>query len=232
MSRISFRSFLRCLVVILLLADLAALIYPFLRPNREGIHSTASSDASRLKALMIAMHNYHDSHKSFPPHALYGGDGKPLLSWRVLLLPFLEHDDLFREFLLNEPWDSPHNLALLPKMPDAYRSPSRLNSVTRGETFYQVFVGRGAAFEGPKGMKFGAIRDGASNTIFLVNSKEAVPWTKPQDLRFPMEQPFAELAAFVEGHFLVCMGDCHARYFDKTVREETINAAITPNGGD
>jgi hypothetical protein len=58
-----------------------------------------------------------------PPAAVYGPDGQPLLSWRVLVLPYLGHAGLYQEFHLNEPWDSPHNLALLPRMPAVYAPP-------------------------------------------------------------------------------------------------------------
>ena len=69
------------------------------------------------------MHNYDSTHGSLPPHAIYGKDGKPLLSWRVLILPYIEEQALYEQFHLDEPWDSPHNEPLLRQIPRCYRSP-------------------------------------------------------------------------------------------------------------
>src|ERR1700676_2683340 len=93
------------------------------------------------------MLNYKDREEGLPPHALYGKEGAPLLSWRVLVLPYLEQEDLFKQFRLDEPWDSPHNLALLPKMPEVYAAPEEHAPPQSHTTFYQVIVGKGAAFE-------------------------------------------------------------------------------------
>jgi hypothetical protein len=75
--------------------------------------------------VALALHNYHDKHGRLPPAVVYGEDGKPLHSWRVLLLPFIAQGELYREFKLDEPWDSPHNLALLPRMPATFAPPFR-----------------------------------------------------------------------------------------------------------
>src|ERR1043166_2473231 len=97
--------------------------------------------------LAVAMHHYHDQHKCFPAHANFDADGKPLLSWRVLLLPYLEQNELYKKFHLDEPWDSAHNLALIQEMPRTY-APFRSEAGSRHESNYQVFFGPGAAFEG------------------------------------------------------------------------------------
>ena len=78
---------------------------------------------NNLKQIGLAMHNYHATHKTFPPAFTVDKDGKPLLSWRVLILPYLEQDALYKEFHLDEPWDSPHNRTLIERMPPTYRCP-------------------------------------------------------------------------------------------------------------
>jgi hypothetical protein len=101
----------------------------------------------KLKHLALAMHMYHDTFQQFPPPALCDKHGRPLLSWRVLLLPYVEHDDLYQQFKLDEPWDSPHNLRLLERMPPLYALPDGFRTPPEPHaTFFQVFVGRGAAF--------------------------------------------------------------------------------------
>jgi hypothetical protein len=97
---------------------------------------------NNLKKIARAMHSYNDTMGTLPPAVLSKG-GRPLLSWRVLLLPYLDQGDLYRQFRLDQPWDSPHNRKLLARMPAVYRTPSARPDTT----FYQVFVGQGTAFE-------------------------------------------------------------------------------------
>src|SRR6266699_4528907 len=114
----------------------------------------------------MAMQNYAGTHGTLPPAAVRSKDGKPLLSWRVAVLPFIEGDALYKEFHLDEPWDSEHNKKLLEKMPRTY---APLNVEPKpGMTFFQVFTGKGTPFEDPEGNKFTDITDGMSNTLLVV----------------------------------------------------------------
>jgi Protein of unknown function (DUF1559) len=107
---------------------------------------------ANLGEVAWAMLQYADIRKSLPPAVVRSADGKPLYSWRVLLLPFLEQENLYGKFQLNEPWDSPHNKALLPLMPRVYASeqtyPNRPDV-----TYIQVLVGKGTAFEPGRNLK-------------------------------------------------------------------------------
>jgi hypothetical protein len=78
-----------------------------------------AQSVNNLKQIGLALHNYHDVYKSFPPAAIYSKDGKPLLSWRVAMLPYLHtsQGNLLKKFRLDEPWDSEHNRALIARMP-------------------------------------------------------------------------------------------------------------------
>src|SRR5919201_819842 len=100
------------------------------------------------------MLNYHDQHDRLPPAVVYGEYGQPLYSWRVLILPYIEQDELYKEFKLDEPWDSPHNLRLLPRMPATYAPPrGKASKVPPHHTVCHVFVGQGTAFEGRQGLR-------------------------------------------------------------------------------
>ncbi len=88
---------------------LVALLLPAIQAAREAARRNQAVNS--MKQIMLSMHNYADSHKVLPPHANYSGDGKPLLSWRVHILPYLEENELYHQFHLDEPWDSPHNRA-------------------------------------------------------------------------------------------------------------------------
>jgi hypothetical protein len=178
------------------------------------------------------MHNYHDTHGRFPAAAVCGPDGKPLLSWRVALLPFLEQQDLYKQFKLDEPWDSPHNIQLLSRMPSVY-GPYKGKPPADGMTYYQVFVGPGTAFEGPEGLTFKDFPDGTSNTILIAEAWDPVPWTKPEDLPYSPNAPLPRLGGIVkDGSARVAVVAGGARTLRPGIKEETIRALITRNGNE
>lgn len=161
---------------------------------------------SRLRQLSLALQLYENDHGRLPPPAICSKDGKPLLSWRVALLPYLDESfkDLYNEFKLDEPWDSAHNKKLLEKMPQFYASPSALPK-ERFTTFYQVFVGKSTAFDGALGRKTSDLKDFAS-TVLIVEAADAVPWTKPQDLAYDPAKALPKLGGpFITG-FHAAMG--------------------------
>lgn len=164
-----------------------------------------SVSQSNLRQLCIAMHQYHSDFNRLPLHAIYSKDGKPLLSWRVAILPYLGHRDLFQQFKLDEPWDSDHNKKLLPQMPKVFAVPGTSGPV--GSTNYQVVV-TPATYKGKYATVFRAApdayltlgritnRDGTSNTILIVEAAKAVPWTKPEDVELPNDdQPLPAFGA-------------------------------------
>jgi hypothetical protein len=165
---------------------------------------------------------------------VYGKRGKALHSWRVLLLPYLEQEKLYRRFKLDEPWDSPHNLQLLPLMPAVYAPPpGKLSRMPAHHTACHVFVGRGAAFEGRKGLRLpDDFPDGRSNTFLVVEAGQPVPWTKPQELRYAPDRPLPDLTGIFDDGFRAVMADGSARFIKKEISETTLRAAITRNGGD
>lgn len=194
--------------------------------------SEASASQNNLRQIGIAMHNYHDTHEVLPPASVCDKTGKPLLSWRVLILPYVGEEALFKQFRLNEPWDSEHNKKLLPKMPRVYALPGKAGG-RPNETHYRVFVGNGAGFDYVKPMRFADFTDGTSNTILAVIAAESVPWTKPDELTFDPRKEMGKLLGTVAG------GRHQAVYFDGSVRtfkklplKAVMNGLITRGGGE
>jgi hypothetical protein len=148
-------------------------------------------NTKKLRDMLIAMHNFHGDFNRMPNQCIMSKDGKPLLSWRVQLLPYLGHEELYKEFNFDEPWDSDHNKKLLSKMPDIFKHPSAKN-VPADHTVYQVFYSKkatkpGAAILEDGKMTLGMLtaQDGTSNTFVITDAAaKAVPWTKPEDLLF------------------------------------------------
>jgi hypothetical protein len=193
-----------------------------------------------LKQIGVALHFYHDVHKTFPPWAVCNKAGEPLLSWRVLILPYVEEGKLYNQFKLDEPWDSAHNLKLVEKMPAVYAAPG-IKTKDPGLTFYQGFVGKGAGWElmpnakgsrGADAIRLQDIRDGSSNTIAVIEAAEPVPWTKPADLPFEKGKPLPKIGGVFKGLTNAVMFDGGVISISAKIRPEMLEAAITRSGGE
>lgn len=204
---------------------------------REAASRTQS--ANNLKQMGLALHNYQSTYNTFPPAAIGGapfqppGQGKALLSWRVAILPFIEQQVLYSQFKLDEPWDSPNNIKLLARMPKIYMLPGD-DKTPSDHTHYQVFVDKGAAFDRTAGHTFPRdFPDGISNTIFIAEVENAVPWTKPEDVPFDPSKPIVPLMSrYFRSGFNVAMGDGSVHRVVPEISETTLKAAITRNGNE
>lgn len=190
---------------------------------------------SDFKQIILAMQNYNDARTRFPVDRS-GADGTPLLSWRVLILPYLEQQNLYSQFHLNEPWDSPHNLSLLEFMPDVFRSSGDpTDSMT---TSVMHFSGPGAPFSAPTdssplGPRYPDIHDGLSRTLAIVEagSESDAPWTKPNDLPLHANNPFSALGELGE-QFIAAYFDGHVGVLSTLLSPGDISALITHQGGE
>jgi len=138
---------------------------------------------------------------------------------------------LYGQFMLGEPWDSPHNKALLAKMPEVY---APLGGIRRASytTSYHVFRGRGTVFEGAQGIRWDKVTDGTARTIMVIEGGEPVPWTKPKDLPFGPNTPLPELGGQFRKVFLVAFCDGSVRVLSQDLDRERLRAAITRDAGD
>jgi hypothetical protein len=215
-------------------ALLVGMLFPAVHRVREAAARVQSTN--NLKQIALAMHNYHDVNGRLPPAGTRGLPGrpgdKPLLSWRVAILPFIEQQGLYLQFRQNEPWDSPHNKALLPLIPKVYLQPGEQPG-PEGLTKYQVFVGRGTAFEDlPQGVRLTDFTDGTANTLLVVEAANGVPWTKPEDLPFDPNAPLPALGGRFRGVFLAAYADGSCMPVPRDTPEATLKALITRNGGE
>ena len=191
----------------------AAVAGSFLAPAVGKLREAAARAKAQnnLKQIGLAMHNYHDTNNGFPPAAIVDKKGKPMLSWRVMILPYIEQDALYREFKLDEPWDSDHNKKLIEKMPAVYQVP---NAVTKpGHTHYRSFVGNGAVLDLINQTQIQGITDGSSNTWLVAETEEGVPWTKPDDVEFDPKKDLPAMGKFFQGGFNVVYCDGSVRYY-------------------
>src|SRR5262249_26736525 len=142
---------------------------------------------------------------------------------------YIEQAPLFKEFKLDEAWDSENNKKLLEKMPPTYAAPR--GKFEKGYTFYQSFSGEGALMSG-KPQKIFTITDGTSQTFMIVEAGLTVPWTKPVDVAYDAQKPLPKLGGIFDGAFNVAMCDGSVRFVPKGVKDENLKKFITVAGGE
>lgn len=193
--------------------------------------ATRTNSMNNLKQIGLAMHNYLSTYQGFPAAAICDKKtGKPLLSWRVAILPFIEEENLYKQFKQDEPWDSEHNLKLAQKMPRVYFHPNK-NKPGDNKTHYRVFFGNGAIFDLNKPCRLRDITDGTSNTILTVEAEEPVIWTKPEELPFDPKMNLPKLL-FINGRTNVGLSDGSVRSISGNMKPETLKLLIQRNDGN
>lgn len=230
-------------VCVVLALVVGALLLPTMGHPPEASH--LSSCKNNLKQLGLALHNYHDKFQSFPPAIVRDENARPHISWRTILLPYAEASVLYEKYKLNEPWDSPHNKALMQSSIEVFRCPSNKTDFGKPTTNYVAVIGPNTAWRSDGTVvSVKDFTDGVSNTILLVETKEAgIHLFEPRDLS--LDQMILSINSPVgQGissdhriktqslgiHVLMADGTVW-RLPDKTP-PEVIHALLTINGGE
>lgn len=197
--------------------------------------SYRSSRMNSFKQIALGMLNYENARGSLPAASNYDPEGKPLLSWRVYVLPYMEQQALFNQFHLDEPWDSEHNRKLIDQMPGLFADPDptvRAAIGDKGRTTYVVPVGEGLLFGSKKGKTFKDMIDGTSNTILAVEvvPERAVVWTKPADWEVDLANVLAGVKRSDRDGFVAAWCDGHASYISNDNDPAILKKLLTPAG--
>jgi hypothetical protein len=189
--------------------------------------------SANLQKLGVALASYQEAKGNFPPSATFDKAGRPILSWRVELLPYLGLKSLYDEFHREEAWDSPQNKTLLERMPPVFAHSDF--PAEPGFTFYRGVTGKGAFFgpEVKEGVGIQLVTDGTSNTLALVEAKEAVPWTKP-GTEIPLDPgPMLPLlGGHKPGMFLALFLDGQVKLIPETISNRRLRSLSTRDGGE
>jgi hypothetical protein len=226
-------------------------------PAAEADRQAREEAKKRLREIGKAMHEFEGTWQFFPA-GVVGPKGELGLSWRVQLLPHLGEGALYKQFKLDEPWDSPANKPLVEKMPTVFASPGK--PAPPGHTYLRAFVGESAIIPAPpvppkgapapppnpglqpgfpaRGRQMATIPDGTSGTLVAAEAAEPVVWTKPDELPFrgfpganpPIAVP--KLGGPFPDGFHGLMGDGQVWFFPATVSEKFLREVITVNGGE
>jgi hypothetical protein len=183
-----------------------------------------------MRAIGQALCEHLNRTGVLPPPAVYSTSYRPLLSWRVALLPYLGHESLYNRFQLDEPWDSTKNRELLSEIPSVYQSPERFDNATN----YLVPLGNGTAFPGRRGVTRRQVEDGLENTALVleVDDRLAVPWTKPSDYELDLASPAKGLGELRSGILFVVWGDGTVGQVSDAISAADWIAMFTIDSGD
>ncbi len=204
------------------------MMLPAVAKVREA--SQRATSMNNLKFIALSMHNYEGTYNGFPAAAICDKKtGKPLLSWRVTILPYIEQEALYKQFKMDEPWDSEHNLKLAKNMPNVYLHP-KANKPGDNKTHYRLFYGKGAAFELDKSVKIPTFTDGTSNTIMVVEAEEPVVWTNPNDFGYDPTKALPKMLS-IDGKFSAAYCDGSVRTFKMPIDQEILKLLIQKNDG-
>ena len=182
---------------------------------------------NNLKQIALAWHNYEAANGHLPSNQT-DKKGKALLSWRVQILPYIEEDALYKQFKMDEPWDSENNKKLIDQMPKLF-APVR-GKADAGMTFYQSFTGKNALLKPGQKATFATIPDGTSNTFLAAEAAKPVVWTKPDDLEYDGKE-LPKLGGMFDGKFHAAFCDGHVVRFRKGVDADILRILIDPADG-
>jgi hypothetical protein len=230
------------LAVVLIAIAIGIFFWKLPSSNYGDDHRTSRMISSNnLKQFGLAMQAYDSAFGGLPPRAICGKDGKPLLSWRVAILPYMELDNIYNQFKLDEPWDSPNNKPLIEKMPKVYWNRTKPEMWSKGLTNYKVFSGNNTAFDKPvlvqeKFWRNALTMDdlaksprGASNIILVVEAGDPVIWTKPEDIDYDADKPMPVLKPIYQRGILALKADGSVFSVTKDFKESAMRASIDPN---
>jgi hypothetical protein len=233
----------------------AAAVAALSKIDPECAPARSSAVRESLHKLASAMHKYHDDMGVLPPPTTVSDPGivvngqpvkGPGVSWRVLVLPYIGQEDLFKQFDLRQPWDSEKNKKLIEKMPKIYAPPAGSPARTKpGETHFQVFTASdpfafsptifphpfAVVYQNATSMPLARIVDGTSNTFLIVEVAKPVIWTKPEDPPFGAG-PLPELGHSVEDIFHVAFADGSTRYCGRKTPARMLRWFIMPSDGN
>lgn len=220
--------------------------YLLLAPVRMGSHPAGSRATciNNLKNIVLALQNYESRWGSFPPAYVADSNGKPMHSWRVLILPYLDRVDLYRAYRFDEPWDGPNNRLLHSEMVDLFACPKDVRGPDDMHTSYVAVLGEHTAWPGAQATSVAEIeaKDGGDRTILLVETHDSgIHWMEPRDIQLDwcitaIDGPLAGSRAGTHGNHetggVVGFVDGHVTFLEKYTQPATLESLfITDDDG-
>ncbi len=231
------RTSLGCFLALCLLIALGVFVIQAVHEAREAARQSCCQ--GRLNQLQLALRNYHDVYGSFPPAFMADADGKPMHSWRVLILPFLEQAAVYEKYDFHEPWNGVNNRKLANRIyMDMFHCNSGPHLGESPMTDFVAIVGPGTAFPGATSTSLDDMRDGPENTILLAEiANSNIHWMEPRDLTvsemsFVLNDPAKlSISSPHSSGPAIVFGDRITAYrLDASLRPQTLRALTTIGG--
>lgn len=217
--------------------SVVGLVMPVVQAAKASAHETACRN--NLARIGQALLTYHQQYGSYPPAVVTDAKGKPMHSWRVLILPQLGHESLYHRYNFDEPWDSPVNSQLAARIPEVYRCPADPSDPALDETSILALIGDSTVFPRKGVRRQAEITDGLANTMMLVECHESgISWTEPKDMSLadirqgvnPVAGASLAIRSSHEGGAFVLLADGQPLLLSENVTKETLEALSTING--
>ncbi|MHB0960963.1 MAG: DUF1559 family PulG-like putative transporter [Pirellulaceae bacterium] len=224
------------ILALLIVFGLGTWLFRAIRDLRDT--AIAMGAECHLNQLQLALHNYHDSQGCFPPAYLVDNDGTPIHSWRVLILPFIEENELYEAYRFDEPWNGPNNLKLAEQMPQIFHMPNDPFPTTT--TNIVAVVGPETAFPGSGCTQRDDFTDGLDNTILVAEiTSSGICWLEPRDLHvedmsFSVNDPKTPSISSSRrrGPYVVFADSIHTYRLSPSLDPEALKAVTTRSGGE
>ncbi len=209
---------------------LAGLLLPAVQAAREAARRMQCSN--NCKQIALALHNYQSTYRSMPPAYTVDAAGNRLHSWRTLLLPYLEQNAIYSRIDLSKPWNDPANAILTQTVIPTFACPSAHFDLGSGMTTYQVIDDPSGAFPGSTSVNFTQVKDGLSNTIFMIETdeKDAVHWAEPKDQSTAIYMS-AQKGSHTGGRN-AAMLDGSVQFISDSIDDQTKKGLMTIQGGE
>ncbi|QDU44463.1 hypothetical protein Mal52_29450 [Symmachiella dynata] len=224
------------LLVISIVAMIVAILSPILRSNDRGGHDHSRTHCiNKLKNISLALHNYNNTYGGLPPAYTVDAEGKPLHSWRTLILPYLDQKELYEKIDLSKPWDDPVNAEAAATYISEYDCPSTYSELERNRTVYLAVVTPESCIRPTKVRPISEVTDGLLNTLMVleVPVKYAVPWMSPQDanLQLVLSSISGEDLQHSDG-FNAGLADGRVKFLSSEISAATLRSLTTAAQGD
>ena len=220
----------------LVICAVTSVTVAFILPARRSNDTFTLFCANNMRTVGIALQAYLETHGHFPPSIIRDAAGRPLYSWRVELLPFLEQPGLYERFHRDEPWDSPHNKSLL-KEYSLFHCPADGGPLEM--TSYVAIVGEHGILQRDRPTTIEECTDGLGNTIMLVEcSGSGIAWSEPRDLEFdtlPMQINAPHQCGIRSNHIggvNIVFANMHVMFLGEAMDPDLLRSMLTRNGAE
>ena len=234
-----FLSLIEWLIVCMIIAVLTALLLPAVQQASSGGRRDQCKD--HLKHIGMALYLYHEDYGSFPPAYIADKNGRPMHSWRVLILPYLGQQQIYDEYRFDEPWDGPHNFKLADRIINEFNCRGNNRGIALPATpmtSYVAVVGQDTAWPGETPAKLVDFADGTDHTLLVVETNNSrIHWMAPRDLQMSQIDPTINSKSSpgissIHGGAQALFADGHMEFLSNSLPASTIQALLTRSGGE